>query len=400
MLPTDLNRIEGNINAIETGSRTIDPAQSPSSNSGSLRQWLDWLPNMIKKITGKTNWYDNPDTTLAAAKTHIDATSAHSATSAAAANRIILRDASGRAQVASPSAAADIATKGYVDSNINAIETGSRTIDPAQSPSGNEGSLRQILSWLANRIRAITGMTNWYDAPPATLSGLNTSLSSHKSATPIDHPDGSVTIAKLAASTMTSAGGTEPNRLARTDASGAVGLATNALLLKGRDIAAIVDHLYWSFWPSRASGTTHHLWGIAYGGGMWVAVGLSGTILTSTNGTSWTSRTSGTSYLWGIAYGGGMWVVVGLSGRILTSTNGISWTTRTSGTSENLYGIAYDGGMWVAVGRDGTIMTSTNVTSWTSRSSGTTEDLQGVAYGDGMWVAVGSDGTIIGTVPT
>ena len=116
VLPTDLNRIEGNIDAIETGSRTIDPAQSPSGNSGSLRQWLDWFPNMIQKITGKTNWYDTPDTTLAAAKTHIDATAVHSATSAPTADRIILRDASGRAQVASPSAAADIATKGYVDS--------------------------------------------------------------------------------------------------------------------------------------------------------------------------------------------------------------------------------------------------------------------------------------------
>jgi hypothetical protein len=128
VLPTDLNRIEGNINAIETGSRTIDPAQSPSGNSGSLRQWLDWFPNMVKKITGKTNWYDTPDTTLAAAKTHIDATSAHSATSAAAANRIILRDASGRAQVASPSAAADIATKGYVDSAVPSLVASSSLV--------------------------------------------------------------------------------------------------------------------------------------------------------------------------------------------------------------------------------------------------------------------------------
>ena len=121
VLPTDLNRIEGNINAIETGSRTIDPAQSPSGNSGSLRQWLDWFPNMIKKITGKTNWYDTPDTTLAAAKTHIDATTVHGATNAATANRIILRDASGRAKVAAPLASADIATKGYVDSAVSVV---------------------------------------------------------------------------------------------------------------------------------------------------------------------------------------------------------------------------------------------------------------------------------------
>ena len=114
--PTDFNRIEGNINAIETGSRIIDPAQSPSSNSGSLRQWLDWFPNMIKKITGKTNWYDTPDTTLAAAKAHFDATTVHGATNAATADRIILRDANGRAKVAAPSAADDISTKGYVDS--------------------------------------------------------------------------------------------------------------------------------------------------------------------------------------------------------------------------------------------------------------------------------------------
>ena len=114
--PTDMNRIEGNIEAIETGARTVDPAQVPSGNTGTLRQFLNWLPNRIKAITGKTNWYDTPDTTLAAAKTHIDATTVHGATNAATANRIILRDASGRAQVASPSAAADIATKGYVDS--------------------------------------------------------------------------------------------------------------------------------------------------------------------------------------------------------------------------------------------------------------------------------------------
>ena len=227
VLPTDLNRIEGNINAIETGSRTIDPAQSPSGNSGSLRQWLDWFPNMIKKITGKTNWYDTPDTTLAAAKTHIDATAVHSATSAPTANRIILRDASGRAQVASPSAAADIATKGYVDSAtlaavkthidattvhgatssatanriilrdangrakvaspsaaadiatkgyVDSIETGARTVDPAQVPSGNTGTLRQFLNWLPNRIKAITGKTNWYDAPPTTLTAAKSHI--------------------------------------------------------------------------------------------------------------------------------------------------------------------------------------------------------------------------------
>src|SRR5690606_12033384 len=114
--PTDLNRIEGNIQAIETGQRTLDPSLAPNSNSGTLRQILSWMANRIRAITGGSTWYGAPATTLAAAKSHIDATSGiHGATSAATPNRIIIRDGSGRAQVAAPSSASDIATKGYVD---------------------------------------------------------------------------------------------------------------------------------------------------------------------------------------------------------------------------------------------------------------------------------------------
>lgn len=72
--PTDMNRIESNIQAVEEGSRTIDPAQTPSSNVGSLRQLLDWFANRIKAITGKTNWYDTPSKTLEDLNAHINNT--------------------------------------------------------------------------------------------------------------------------------------------------------------------------------------------------------------------------------------------------------------------------------------------------------------------------------------
>jgi hypothetical protein len=77
---SDLNRWEGNCAAIETGERTLDPAQAPSSDKGSLRQILDWLANRIKAITGAANWYSAPATTLAAAKSHMDANITSSAT--------------------------------------------------------------------------------------------------------------------------------------------------------------------------------------------------------------------------------------------------------------------------------------------------------------------------------
>lgn len=74
---TDMNRIEGNVKAIETGSRTIDPAQAPSGNSGTLRQLLDWLANRIRAITGTANWYDAPPITLTLADAKFDGSSGH-----------------------------------------------------------------------------------------------------------------------------------------------------------------------------------------------------------------------------------------------------------------------------------------------------------------------------------
>lgn len=175
---TDFNRIEGNAYASELGDRTVDPAQTPVSNTGTLRQFLDWLTNRIKAITGKTNWYDAPDTTLAAANTHYSATTGvhgvgastvesaagaqakvdahavltapHSATSEAIANRLILRDAYGRAQVAAPSAAADIARKDYVDNAVAdflPLSGGTMTgiLYPQQNTSYTTGQARRII---------------------------------------------------------------------------------------------------------------------------------------------------------------------------------------------------------------------------------------------------------------
>jgi hypothetical protein len=54
------------------------------------------------------------------------------------------------------------------------------------------------------------------------------------------------------------------------------------------------------------------LYGVTYGNGIYVAVGSNGTIVTSADGITWTSRTSDTSYsLSEVAYGNGTFVVVG-----------------------------------------------------------------------------------------
>ncbi len=75
---SDLNRMEGNPLAIETGERTLDPEQAPTGNAGTLRQILSWFANRIKAIMGTANWWDAPPVTLKGAKEHIDAKAPHS----------------------------------------------------------------------------------------------------------------------------------------------------------------------------------------------------------------------------------------------------------------------------------------------------------------------------------
>ena len=75
---------------------------------------------------------------------------------------------------------------------------------------------------------------------------------------------------------------------------------------------------------------------------MYVAFGASGTILTSSDGSSWTGRTTGvTVNLNGISYGNGVYVIVGSSGTIITSSDGISWTERASGTTNQLNPVTF-----------------------------------------------------------
>ena len=67
----------------------------------------------------------------------------------------------------------------------------------------------------------------------------------------------------------------------------------------------------------------------------------------------------GTSAIKGIAYGNGLFVAVGDSGKIATSPDGITWTQGTSSfDTSNINGIAYANSLFVAGGANGKIATS------------------------------------------
>src|SRR3990172_6679933 len=51
-----------------------------------------------------------------------------------------------------------------------------------------------------------------------------------------------------------------------------------------------------------------------------------------------------------VVYGNGHFVVVGDNGTVLTSADGITWASETSGTYIDLYSVNYANGQYVAVG--------------------------------------------------
>ena len=95
----------------------------------------------------------------------------------------------------------------------------------------------------------------------------------------------------------------------------------------------------------------------------------------------------------------GLFVVVGYGGIILTSSDGVTWTSRTSGFSSELYSVTYSEslGLFIAVGSSGTILTSSNGVNWISKTSGVTTILRSATYSKnlGLFVVVGAGGTIL-----
>lgn len=164
-----------------------------------------------------------------------------------------------------------------------------------------------------------------------------------------------------------------------------------------------------STWVTRTSGTTAAIYGGASSiTGTYVAVGAAGAALSSTNATDWTTHTSGTDNdLYGVVYGQVRFVAVGAAGTALVSTDGNNWGAASTGTTNHLRGVAYalvpsaDGvtttATYVAVGAAGTVLISGDGLAWALQPPFTTANLNGIVYG-GRFVAVGDDGVIFTSI--
>lgn len=132
--------------------------------------------------------------------------------------------------------------------------------------------------------------------------------------------------------------------------------------------------------------------------GFFIAVGDAGTIETTPDGVTWTTRTSGiVTQLRGVAYSPSLdvAVAVGIGGVIRYSLDGgETWAGATSGTTDILNAVAWDphSAQFIAVSEDGGIFTSDDGQAWTETAGPITGELFGVAVdGEGGVAVIGTE---------
>lgn len=148
---------------------------------------------------------------------------------------------------------------------------------------------------------------------------------------------------------------------------------------------------------SVANNSTSGLQDIAYGNGVYVIVGNSGNILTSTDKNNW-YKVSGinTDYTFaGIDFKDGTFIVVGGYGLLGNSPDGQNWSFTFSFNNGHVQAITHNDQRYVAVGNEGKVYHSTNGASWNTIQTPLTSTLVNVCYANNMFVAVGNEGSIV-----
>lgn len=151
-------------------------------------------------------------------------------------------------------------------------------------------------------------------------------------------------------------------------------------------------------WAPLVLGASANMKAVECNAGTFIAVGDSGTILRSTDGQNWSVRTApiGAATLYDVAFGDGMWLAVGglgAAGVIFVSTDdGMTWAsvTQNPGTNAN-YCVTYGNGIWMVGGRAGQVIISFNGLSFVDQVFGSMGDVNDIAYFDGTWIAISTN---------
>ena len=178
-----------------------------------------------------------------------------------------------------------------------------------------------------------------------------------------------------------------------------VAIATDGLKLvmagdSGGVLLSSVDGQTWTD-HSVSDGTSFAA--VTYGQGKFIAVGRAAdnsfVIYSSTNGEDWNKVSNSTKQLYGVAYGNGIFVAVGLNGYIYESYDAVNWSVVTPpNTAISFSSISFGAGKFYVGGTAETIITSSDGLSWTTENTGGSKAVRMIKVGGGQVLASGSAG--------
>ena len=129
-----------------------------------------------------------------------------------------------------------------------------------------------------------------------------------------------------------------------------------------------------------------------FGQDKYVASNPDGAVYTSTDAVTWTAASYIGEDIYGMAYGDGLFVAVGGQqgewGSIYTSTDAVTWTKQEEKFLAHLSRVIFTGTKFAAIGGDGMIVESDDGLNWTEVSVRLTKrGLNSIAYGNGLLIA-------------
>ena len=146
----------------------------------------------------------------------------------------------------------------------------------------------------------------------------------------------------------------------------------------------------------------HDLVAAESGEGVTVAVGQHGSVITSTNGIEWRTGHTGAGYwLQDVAWGNGLFVAVGGQvgfefspglGIVLTSSDGFNWVERRREDYLSLEAVVWTGFRFVAVGIGDRALVSSDGLDWSGIQLEDSEFIWDLAWNGSQLVAIGRDG--------
>jgi hypothetical protein len=156
----------------------------------------------------------------------------------------------------------------------------------------------------------------------------------------------------------------------------------------GNGIAASRDGITWNYRRFTNQLSSVLLRGIAFGNGTFVAVGDRGTIVTSTDGSSWALQSAGTnSPFYSVAYGKELFLA-NTPTEMFSSRDGTNWVVASSRSSFGSK-MRFGNGLFLMFSPDEQgLLTSSNGVDWAQNLS-VTFNIDDLVFAQEKWVAVG-----------